>query len=304
MLIALIILILIIVITGYITGNFLFNLALNPKSSKSIIFNSEIDEIKAQMKIENTKWLNENTKEVDIQNKKLKLHGYIAKNEKESKTWVIAVHGYTDSAYFMVDAVKQFLHYGYNVLIPDLRAHGKSEGKYIGMGWLDRLDIAKWVDYINDNYPNKKIILYGVSMGAATVMMSAGENLKNVVCAIEDCGYVSVEEEMGYQLKKIFKLPKFPVIYISSIICKLKSGYYFKEASCITQLNKSKIPILFIHGDRDTFVPTFMVYELYNQYKAKKDILVINNATHAKAMYQDGIKYWDKIFKFLDSNIS
>ena len=70
---------------------------------------------------------------------------------------------------------------GYSVLLPDLRASGKSEGKYIGMGWLDRADIKRWVEYINNNYPNKKIILYGVSMGAATVMMSAGENLKNVV---------------------------------------------------------------------------------------------------------------------------
>ena len=72
------------------------------------------------------------------------------------------------------------------------------------MGWLDRADIKRWVEYINNNYPNKKYIIIGVSMGAATVMMSAGENLKNVVCAIEDCGYVSVEEEMSYQPKKDF----------------------------------------------------------------------------------------------------
>ena len=82
MIIILIVLILLIVITGYITGNFLFNLALNPKSSKSIIFNSEIDEIKEQMKIENTKWLVENSKDVYIQNKKIKLHGHIVENKK------------------------------------------------------------------------------------------------------------------------------------------------------------------------------------------------------------------------------
>ena len=215
MLIALIILILIIVITGYITGNFLFNLALNPKSSKSIIFNSEIDEIKAQMKIENTKWLNENTKEVDIQNKKLKLHGYIAKNEKESKTWVIAVHGYTDSAYFMVDAVKQFLHYGYNVLIPDLRAHGKSEGKYIGMGWLDRLDLIEWINYLIKTYGNIKIILYGISMGAAAVMMTSGEKLPSAVKAIvSDCAFANAYDEFKYVFNHRTHLPAFPLLNI------------------------------------------------------------------------------------------
>lgn len=278
----------------------LFNIVIRNDTNKNLIFkNNAEEEDKDEYFVLNNK------EEIYINSyDNLKLHASIVVNN-QSDVFVILVHGYCASSIYMEQRADIFIKTrGYSVLLPDLRASGKSEGKYIGMGWLDRADIKRWVEYINNNYPNKKIILYGVSMGAATVMMSAGENLKNVVCAIEDCGYVSVEEEMSYQLKKIFKLPKFPVIYISSIICKLKAGYYFKEASCITQLNKSKIPILFIHGDRDTFVPTFMVYELYNQYKAKKDILVINNATHAKAMYQDGIKYWDKIFKFLDSNIS
>ena len=96
MIISLIILILIFIIAGYITGNFLFNLALNPKSSKSIIFNGEIDEVKQQMKIENTNWLEENAKEIYIEDKKIKLHSYEIINKKESKIWVIAVHGYTD----------------------------------------------------------------------------------------------------------------------------------------------------------------------------------------------------------------
>lgn len=300
MLIALIILILIIVITGYITGNFLFNFALNPKSSKSIIFNSEIDEIKAQMKIENTKWLNENTKEVDIQNKKLKLHGYIAKNEKESKTWVIAVHGYTDSAYFMVDAVKQFLHYGYNVLIPDLRAHGKSEGKYIGMGWLDRLDLIEWINYLIKTYGNIKIVLYGISMGAAAVMMTSGEKLpSNVRIVIEDCGYTSVWEEFSDKLKAIFHMPKFPAMYNANLIAKVRAGYSPKKASSINQIKKSKIPTLFIHGDNDKFVPFSMLDKLYEAASCKKEKLVISGAGHAEAQVTYPQKYWHTVKRFI-----
>lgn len=300
MIISLIILILIFIIAGYITGNFLFNLALNPKSSKSIIFNGEIDEVKQQMKIENTNWLEENAKEIYIEDKKIKLHSYEIINKKESKIWVIAVHGYTDSAYFMVNAAKQFLSYGYNLLIPDLRAHGESAGKYIGMGWLDRLDILKWIDYLIATYGNIKIILYGISMGAATVMMTSGEKLpSNVRMVIEDCGYTSVWDEFAYELKYLFHMPTFPALYNANIITKIRAGYSLKKASCIKQIKKSKIPILFIHGDRDKFVPFYMLDKLYNSATCPKEKLVIKDAGHAEAQWIDPEKYWHVVRKFI-----
>ena len=278
----------------------MFNLALNPKSSKSIIFNSEANEIKQQMKIENTKWLEDNAKDVYTQNKKIKLHGYEVINKKDSKLWVIAVHGYTDSAYFMVKATKQFLNYGYNVLMPDLRAHGKSEGKYIGMGWLDRLDLIEWINYLIQKYGNIKIILYGISMGAATVMMTSGEKLpSNVRIIIEDCGYTSVWDEFAYELKYIFKLPTFPTLYNANIMTKIRAGYSLKKASCIKQLKKSTVPTLFIHGDQDKFVPFYMLDKLYDAAKCKKEKLVIKGAGHAEAQEIDSQKYWHTVRKFI-----
>ena len=300
MLIVFIVLILLIIITGFISGNFMFNLALNPKSSKSIIFNSEANEIKQQMKIENTKWLEDNAKDVYTQNKKIKLHGYEVINKKDSKIWVIAVHGYTDSAYFMVKATKQFLNYGYNVLMPDLRAHGKSEGKYIGMGWLDRLDLIEWINYLIQKYGNIKIILYGISMGAATVMMTSGEKLpSNVRIIIEDCGYTSLWDEFAYELKYIFKLPTFPTLYNANIMTKIRAGYSLKKASCIKQLKKSTVPTLFIHGDQDKFVPFYMLDKLYDAAKCKKEKLVIKGAGHAEAQEIDSQKYWHTVRKFI-----
>ncbi len=278
----------------------LFNIVIKRDTNKNLIFKNNSDGEK------------DTVEHVELNNKKsiyinsydnLKLHASILENNS-SNIFVILIHGYSTDSTYMEDRADVFYkRKEYNVLLPDLRASGKSEGKYIGMGWLDRLDILKWIEYINNNYPNKKIILYGVSMGAATVMMTLGENPKNVIAAIEDCGYSSVEEQLSYEIKKIFKLGKFPIIYISSIICKIKAGYFFKEASCISQLKKSTLPILFIHGSNDSFVPTYMVYRLFDSYEGKKDILVVENATHAKSMYVDGKKYWNKVFKFLDCNI-
>ena len=300
MIIGLIILICVFLITGFITGNFLFNLALNPKSSKSIIFNNEFDEVKANMRIENEKWLNENAKDIYIEDKKIKLHSYEVINKKESKTWVIAVHGYTDSAYFMVNAAKQFLNYGYNVLMPDLRAHGKSEGKYIGMGWLDRLDLIKWIDYLIATYGDIKIILYGISMGAATVMMASGENLpSNVRMVIEDCGYTSVWDEFAHELKYLFHMPTFPALYNANVITRIRAGYSLRKASSIKQIKKSKIPILFIHGDKDKFVPFYMLDKLYDAAICKKEKLVIKGAGHAEAQAIDPQKYWHTVRKFI-----
>lgn len=300
MIIILIILICILIITGLVTGNFLFNLALNPKTSKALIFNSEFDEAKEKLRIENTKWLNENAKSIEIENKKINLNAYEVQNKKESKNWVIAVHGYTDSAYFMVNSAKMFLNYGYNVLMPDLRAHGKSDGKYIGMGWLDRLDLMSWIDYLIATYGNIKIILYGISMGAATVMMTSGEKLpSNVRVAIEDCGYTSVWEEFAGKLKTLFHMPTFPALYNANLITKIRAGYSLKKASAIKQIKKTKIPTLFIHGDQDKFVPFYMLDKLYNVANCPKEKLVIKNAGHAEAQWIEPEKYWHTVRKFI-----
>lgn len=300
MLILLIILLFILFLTGWITGNFLFNLALNPKSSKSIIFKDDFDEEKELKKIENEKWLEQYSNEVYISNEKIKLHAYEIKNEKESNIWVIAVHGYTDSANFMVEPSKRFLHFGYNVLMPDLRAHGKSEGKYIGMGFLDSMDLVLWIDYLIATYGNIKIILYGISMGAATVMMASGESLpSNVRVVIEDCGYTSAWGEFAYELNKLFHMPKFPALYNANIITKIRAGYSLKKASALKQIKKSKIPTLFIHGKEDKFVPFYMLDKLYDSANCQKEKLIIENAGHAEAQKVNPDKYWHVVRKFI-----
>ena len=123
----------------------------------------------------------------------LRLVGEIFPAPEDSHHWVIAVHGYTGRRQHMYAYGAYYAERGYHVLTPDLRAHGESEGRYIGMGWLDRKDILKWIGLILDRDNAAEIVLHGVSMGGGTVMMTAGEDLpENVVAVVDDCGYTSV----------------------------------------------------------------------------------------------------------------
>ena len=199
---------LLVIIAIAIVGNYFYDLALNPEASKTIVFGEDTPQTEEQIlkQMQKEKWLEDTSKDIQIESKDgLLLHGYEIAGQEENKKWTIVIHGYMSEGKQMIDSSKHFLDMGYNVLIVDLRGHGKSEGDYIGMGWHDRLDIIKWIEYLIKKQPNCEIVLYGVSMGAATVMMTTGEELPgNVKCAIEDCGYTSVWDEFAAQLKDLF----------------------------------------------------------------------------------------------------
>ena len=128
--------------------------------------------------------------------------------------WAVLCHGYTGQASGMAEYARRFYDAGFSLLLPDARGHGQSEGRYIGMGWPERRDIAAWVQRVTAENGAPDIVLMGVSMGAATVMMTAGEPLPpNVRAIVEDCGYTTAWEEFRYQLKKTYGLPPFPVLY-------------------------------------------------------------------------------------------
>jgi fermentation-respiration switch protein FrsA (DUF1100 family) len=285
-------------------GDYFYNLSLNPCFSKDAIFNTPSQESKEDREI----WFHENcTKKVSLTSfDGLSLKGYIAENTLNSTAWVIIAHGYTDSASSMCSYAQRFYEMGFNVLLPDARGHGSSQGTYIGMGWHERKDIKSWIDYINDNYPESQILLFGISMGAATVMMASGETLPiNVRAVIEDCGYTSVKEEFKYQLKNCFHLPWFPILPATSIIARIKAGYsIIYEGSAIEQIKKSHIPTLFIHGTADDFVPFFMLDKLYETASCPKQYLTIEGSGHAKACSTNPELYWRTIKDFLKKYIN
>lgn len=271
----------------------------------NLIFTPEQKESIYQTNESGIKWLEQNGTEVEIISKDgLKLVGYEIKARQNSNIWVIAVHGYMGSGTDMIPYVEKFRSYGYNGLIIDLRAHGRSEGQYIGMGWLDRYDLRMWIDKIIEENKNCKIILYGISMGAATVSMTTGEELpKEVKLAIADCGYTSVWEEFSVHLKKILHVLPFPLLYVASFMSKMFVGYGFKEASTIKQLKKSKTPTLFIHGKKDKFVPFSMLDKIYKSAQCEKEKLEIEEAAHAESCNINPEKYWGTIEKFIEKYI-
>ena len=232
----------------------------------------------------------------------LKLKGYYIKAKSPTAKTVIIAHGYSSRARYMSSFAELFCDkLGYNVLMPDARGHGSSEGDYIGFGWPERKDYLQWIKMVIDvGGTDSQIALFGTSMGGATVMMVSGEDLpEQVKVIVEDCGYSSVFEELSYQVKRMYHLPSFPIVYTTSILTDLKVGYNFFEASSVKQVSKDKVPMLFIHGSKDTFVPTDMVYQVYNACKADKDILIVEGAGHGMAYFTDPATYEKKVSEFI-----
>jgi len=228
---------------------------------------------------------------------------YVPASEKTNDT-VILVHGFRSSKETMRQYGQLFHELGYNVLMPDNRAHGDSQGKYISYGYYDKEDVIDWANLLTKENADSKITLFGLSMGAATVMMASGQdNLpSSVINIIQDCGYTNVWDEIVYQAKDGYNLPAFPLVYSVSGMNKIRQGWSFKEASSTQALAKNKLPILMIHGGADTYVPTQMVYENYEAVKAgtPKELLIVPNAAHAKSFETDPELYRKTIREFLE----
>ncbi len=235
----------------------------------------------------------------------LRLMGYyLAATTPTDKTAILA-HGYSSKGMWMESYAKIYYDLGYNVLLPDDRGHGNSEGDYIGFGWADRNDYLRWIDFIINKVGEKsQVVLHGVSMGGATVLMAGGEMLPEAVKAIvSDCSYTSVWAELEYQLKRLYKLPAFPILNSTSLLTKLRAGYSFAEASALEQVKKSKTPTLFIHGDSDKFVPTSMVYELFEASASEKDIYIVQGAGHGNSLDTDVTGYKNKVREFTEKYV-
>ncbi len=234
------------------------------------------------------------------------LKAYQILADTPTHNWIITVHGYRGQASEMSDYAYNFHNKGFNVLMPDLKGHGQSEGKYIGMGYFDRLDIIKWIELILQTDSEAKIILHGVSMGAATIMMTTGEELpSNVVAAVEDCGYSDASEQFKHIVKNVLRLPfSSMILSAADTACKVKMGIGLKTISAVDKLKTSKTPTLFIHGDKDDFVPYSMLDKLYNANDSLvKQKLVIKGATHACAATVDPELYYKTVFDFIEKFI-
>ncbi len=233
------------------------------------------------------------------------LEEYVDKTEMIAgkKKAVICFHGYTSKG--MSDYIglsDYYLKRGYAMLLPDARAHGESEGEYIGFGCLDRKDALVWIHWlIQEVGEDVEIVLHGTSMGGATVLMTSGLELPAQVKGIvSDCGFTSPKEVFTHVLNSMYHLPAFPVIQGADIMNKKLAGYGMDECNAKREVAHAKIPILFIHGSNDTFVPTHMCNEIYDCCASPKKKLIVEGAAHAESYYKDTEKYEQALNEFFD----
>ena len=223
----------------------------------------------------------------------LKLHGTWFPREDETKV-VICFHGYTSQG--MNDYIGlsgYYLKHGYSMLLVDERAHGQSEGEYIGFGCLDRKDALGWIGWVlKECGESVQILLHGTSMGGSTVLMASGLELPPQVKGIvSDCAFTSPKYVFTHVLHTMYHLPAFPMIQIADRVNKEKAGYGLDECNAAREVQKATVPILFIHGEADTFVPCRMCKEIYENCASPKQILTIPGAAHAESYYKDTAAY-------------
>lgn len=226
----------------------------------------------------------------------------IDKNADKKKV-AICFHGYTSQGMSDYIALSDYyLKRGYAMLLPDARAHGQSEGEYIGFGCLDRKDVLVWINWVIEELDGDvEIVLHGTSMGGATVLMASGLDLPAQVKGIvSDCGFTSPKEVFTHVLNTMYHLPAFPAIPGADLINKKLAGYGMDECNAKREVAKAKVPILFIHGTNDTFVPCRMCHEIYDCCASPKRKLIVEGATHAESYYKDMEGYEQAMTEFFE----
>ena len=193
-----------------------------------------------------------------------------------------------------------YLKHGYSMLLVDERAHGQSEGEYIGFGCLDRNDAMGWLDWVLEECgEDVQILLHGTSMGGSTVLMASGLELPPQVKGIvSDCAFTSPKDVFTHVLHTMYHLPAFPMIQIADRVNKKKAGYGLDECNAAREVQKATVPILFIHGDADTFVPCRMCKEIYENCALPKQMLIVSGAAHAESYYKDTVAYEQALDSF------
>ena len=235
----------------------------------------------------------------------LRLWAAVAPGREGCHRWAVCMHGYHDTYESMGAIARHYHELGWNVLLPDQRGHGRSEGDYVGWGYDERLDVLSWVNWIVRKDPEAEILLHGVSMGGATVLMATGGVLpRQVKAAVSDCSYTSIEAEIRHLVTGAkAELPvRLPFGLLFSRLRKTalrRAGFDLRLASPVEAVGRSKTPTLFIHGVDDDFVPSSMMGTLYQAARCPKSFLWVPGAGHAACVGVNEELYWTSVSTFL-----
>lgn len=201
--------------------------------------------------------------------------------------------------------IAYYLENGYAFFAPDHVGAGESGGNYVGFDYFESQDLLKWIDFLKEKFgEDKKFILHGTSMGASTVMMLSGSRCPDCVkLIIEDCGFTSAKDEFEYILKNTGLKNPEPVFKAFNCLNKKMAKFDLCDTDVRNQVKNAKVPMLFIHGEKDDFVPTKMGYELYNLCpEDKRTLKIIPNAGHANSVVTDYDAYFNTVTEFLNAH--
>ncbi|WP_051234050.1 alpha/beta hydrolase [Butyrivibrio sp. NC3005] len=288
---------------GIFAGNELYRIALQPRQHGDDDKDASEEVTKGRFYVRN----HANRRDIYIDAiDNLRLHAtFIPSENSKEHHYVLLVHGVSDNSESMGIYAKEYEKKGYNMLLPDLRGFGQSEGDYIGYGGDDRFDIIEWIYWIIKHDKDARILLHGMSMGAATVLMTTGEHLpENVIGAISDSAYTDVRQQFVDVYTKKTKTKSILPIPLAMMLLrlevKLRAGYDFAKIKPIKAIENSNTPTLFMHGDADVVIKPSMCKELYKKSKGQNEYAMILGAGHIDGVWYDPKEYWGRINVFLD----
>lgn len=234
----------------------------------------------------------------------LRLHGLWVPADNPRGT-VLFAHGYRSA--LLVDfglAFELYHNYGMNLLIPDQRSHGKSQGKYITFGVKESQDMRKWIDFHNAQYGKKPMLLSGLSMGASTMLYLADQVLpENVKGIIADCGFTSPKEILAKVFREVIHLPAGPTLFVTDLVARLVAGFSLSEKDTRKSLRGNRLPVLMVHGMNDSFVPCWMTEEGYAACVGQKEMFLVDGAEHGVSFLVERQRYTELVLAFLDQYV-
>ena len=240
----------------------------------------------------------------------LNLTSTLIMNENPTNKFIVLVHGVSICYVGSLKYFDIFYKNGFNVLIVNQRRHGKSEGKYSTYGFYEKYDVNMWIEYLKSRFGNDIILgLHGESMGAGTVMETIPLN-DSIKFVIEDCGYSNFHELIGFQITHAYKnrlVRKIlrPSLIFANFFMKTKAKFSMKKIVPIDIVSSTSLPIMFIHGKEDYFVPWYMAVDLYKaKTKGYKELYLVEGAKHAEALEVNKILYEKKIMTFIEKALS
>jgi uncharacterized protein len=219
-----------------------------------------------------------------------------------SRKTVMIVHGFTYGLYGSVKYMPMFRKRNFNILLVDLRHHGRSGGSNITWGVQERHDLAAWTSWVLAQHGKDGLLgTLGESLGGAVVLQHAAIDPR-VEFTIADCPYSNLRELLKFILKTRYRLPSSPLLELAEFWCRILAGFTYEQASPLPLMGSVETPVLFMHGEEDTLIPTEMSRQLFEaKTGGMREIRVFPGAGHAEAFTSDPSLYEEIVAKFINT---